>query len=1177
MRLCAFVDVILVLLTAASFLGPRAASSASAGKPNSQASQLEAQFINQVIAKVEKLLMVGSGNTEALQYEVFEPHVDLRPSTRKRRRKRRRWRRQLDEGGGADSADLSLELPAFGQMLRLDLGQSEDLISSQFQLLEEDGAANGTTARTRRRRDVDGASPRLNVPDASCFYQGRVRGVTQSKAALSVCSGLRGLIELPDATFFVYPLYPLGQRQAASGEFTNSSSSPHIVARADTHRPLHCGQGEHRSAMHDATRRPPRVPDGDWKARRRRRRRNRRRVSASAANSSGAKGNRRGRNPPREGYAKGAEALVETAVFVDQALYRAMARAFPGGDPEQELITYVLTIMNAVQMLFKHESLGRNIDVTVVELEILKLQPRDLTPSENIDTYLTNFCVWQHQRRKAASAQGTPRWDHALLLSGINMFVVDEKGLRKRHVVGLAPVSGMCNSLNSCTISEGTSFQSVYVASHEMGHSLGMEHDGSQDGNPCDVDNYVMSPTLGAGKTSWSTCSRQYVSKFLRLPAAACVFQRGSRDADVDLLAARKSPQLPGEIFSADRQCVLRFGSASRRTATQPLQEICRMLRCEMSRGITPVSFAAHPALEGTPCAENMWCRGGYCVARRDELERRRSRDPPVDGGWGPWSSFGSCRSDCVARGDYAYVGVKVSRRRCDRPSPQNGGRFCEGSDKRVQICDATQLCTSSKSQRLLDDFVLGICRQASARDKAIEPYGTQFPSRDYTHSCYVWCRKRGGGYMTHGWRIPDGTPCWSLSQRRQARNTNRYCVDGECQAFDCYGRSTEDDSAEATCPVRQSPLMAASSASSHNGGLPYQPSGWGPWHAVSECRHSCLAGGSGFQLVARECNAISRCVGKKETYKLCDSTRKCRGLVSADQYATKVCEKYRRKYVSLLSGRGRQLPLQQGNPHVSCVVACQDRVWKDTHYQMDVFDEGRFPFGTDCSGGRGRAFCVSGRCQAFTEEGTPQDEDSVTPRALQRRRRRRRIKRSSLPSGNGTTLVAIEEGDVRWEEEWKDDGRLLPRTQSNETLDASYSLWKILMSDCSHMCGGGIRNVTVQCEARDNHGNGSRCDERRKPTLKTGSVACNTDPCTGRWHVEPWRGTCSASSSSSPAQGVQSRLVVCVEPLAPPLFSLVPDGRCPRPRPPSLRKCALLAPPPQPAPPAGTALPAAS
>ncbi|XP_077499607.1 A disintegrin and metalloproteinase with thrombospondin motifs 18-like [Amblyomma americanum] len=1137
MRLCACVEVILVLLTASPF-GLHPASSVSAGKPNSQAPQLEAQFISQVVAKVEKLLMVGAGNTEALQYEVFEPHVDLRPPTRKRRRKRRRRRRHLEDGGGGGGADLSLELPAFGQTLKLELGQSEELISSQFQLIEED-ASNGSTSRRRRRRDVTSG---VDLPDASCFYQGRVRGVPQSKAALSVCSGLRGLIELPDATFFVYPVYPLasnGRRGNAAA--TNATSSPHILARADRHRPLNCGHCERGLRRPDNGTRAARVPDGDWKWRRRRRTRNRRRVGPVAAT------NNRRRNPRGGEVGKG-EALVETAVFVDQALYQAMARAFPGDDADRELVTYVLTIMNAVQMLFKHESLGRNIDVTVVELEILKLQPRDLTPSENIDTYLTNFCVWQHQRRRTASAQGTPRWDHALLLSGINMFVVDEKGLRKRHVVGLAPVSGMCNSLNSCTISEGTSFQSVYVASHEMGHSLGMEHDGAQDGNPCDVDNYVMSPTLGAGKTSWSTCSRQYVAKFLRLPAAACVFQRGSRERDVDLLAAKKGPLLPGEIFSADRQCALRFGSASRRTTHQPLQDICRMLRCEMNRGITPVSFAAHPALEGTPCADNMWCRGGYCVARRDELERRRSRDPPVDGGWGSWSAFGTCRSDCVARGDYAYVGVKVSRRRCDRPSPQNGGRFCDGSDKRVQICDATQLCTASKNQRLLDEFVLSICRQAAARDKAIEPYGTQFPSRDYTHSCYVWCRKRGGGYMTHGWRIPDGTPCWSLSQRRQARNTNRYCVDGECQAFDCYGRSTEDDSAEGACPVRQSPLMAASSpsASSPRGAAPH--SGWGPWHAVSECRHSCLAGGSGFQLVARECNAISRCTGKKETYKLCDSTRKCRGMVTADQYATKVCEKYRRKYSSLLSGRGRQLPVQPGNPHVSCVVACQDRVWKETHYQMDVFEEGRFPFGTDCSGGRGRAFCVSGRCQKFSDEGTPLDEESATPRALQRRRRRRRIKRNASTFGKGTTFAAVEEGDVRWgAAEKQRPPSSVPET--NHTAEPPHP-WKVHMSDCSLPCGGGIHNVTVQCEAPGTYPNASHCGQGQRPALKTGPLACNTEPCTGRWHMEPW-GTCTHGS-------LQSRLVVCVEPLVPSsLFSLVPDGHCAPPRPPRLRKCA--------------------
>lgn len=1092
-----------ILLTAAVF-NMHASFVLAAGRPPEQIPQLGAQYINQVIAKVEKLLMVGSGNTDA-KYEVFEPHLDAKPPSRQRRRRRRRRRRHLLDG----PPDLSLELPAFGHTLRLDLDQSESLISNQFQLLEEGEFENST----RRRRDVSGRDEDVVLPDASCFYQGRVRGVPGSKAALSVCAGLRGLIETPNSTFLVYPL------DLSGGTRTVNASSPHILVKGDGNQTQQCAHYERSSRQNNVTRTargPEQEATDELKYRPRSRRRQRRALRSSRGDRS---------------------AVVETAVFVDQALYQAMTRAFPG-NTDQELVTYVLTIMNAVQMLFKHDSLGRSMDVTVVELEILKLQPRDLVPSENIDTYLTNFCVWQHQRRRSVS-QGMPRWDHALLLSGINMFVVDERGTRKRHVVGLAPVSGMCNSLNSCTISEGTSFQSVYVASHEMGHSLGMEHDGVQDGNPCDVDNFVMSPTLGAGKTTWSACSRQYMAKFLRSQAAVCVFQQASL---VNLLGPKSG--LPGEQFTADQQCALRFGSSSRKTSHQSLQETCRMLRCEMSRGLTPVSFAAHPALEGTPCGEGKWCKGGNCVARKDELERRRSRDPPVDGGWGPWSAFGSCRSDCVGRDDFAYVGVKVSRRRCDRPSPQNGGKFCEGSDKRVQICDASQICTASTPQRLLEDFLQSICSQASLRDTTIEPYGTQFPSRDYSHSCYVWCRKRVGGYMTHGWRIPEGTPCWSLSQRRDAHKGNRYCVDGECQAFDCYGRSTAEDTDETECP-RQSMTMVARA---HG-----VPAGWGPWHPVSECRHSCLVDGTGFQLVSRECNSISRCSGKRENFKLCDSTRKCRGMVTADQYATKICEKYHRKYPSLLSGKGRQLPRQPGNPHVACVVACQDRVWKDTHYQMDVFEEGRFPFGTDCSGRRGSAYCVSGRCQRFSHEGTPLEEEAVQPRPPQRERRRRRTKRSAHDraerhSGQQQQL---------WRRPLSLGGPMVPLwwLQTNQTwARVSPFAWKVIMSDCTLPCGGGTRNTSVHCQVLGNRVSDDLCDPALRPTMTMGVGACNTEPCSGRWHTEPW----SPCSRSCGSPSHQSRVVACLRPLTQTLFSLVHDSNCPRPEPPRLRKCYL-------------------
>ena len=65
------------------------------------------------------------------------------------------------------------------------------------------------------------------------------------------------------------------------------------------------------------------------------------------------------------------------------------------------------------------------------------------------------------------------------------------------------------------------------------------------------------------------------------------------------------------------------------------------------------------------------------------------------------------------------------------------------------------------------------------------------------------------------------------------------------------------------------------------------------------------------------------------------------------------------------------------GNPNAACIVACQDRVWRDIHYQMDAFEDGKFPLGTDCSSSRSEnghqaAYCVDGRCIKFDENDLP-------------------------------------------------------------------------------------------------------------------------------------------------------------------------------------------------------------
>lgn len=61
------------------------------------------------------------------------------------------------------------------------------------------------------------------------------------------------------------------------------------------------------------------------------------------------------------------------------------------------------------------------------------------------------------------------------MLTGLNLYDVTPS---QDSVIGLAWVSGMCHPEFSCTINEGHNYESVFVIAHEMGHNLGMVHDG---------------------------------------------------------------------------------------------------------------------------------------------------------------------------------------------------------------------------------------------------------------------------------------------------------------------------------------------------------------------------------------------------------------------------------------------------------------------------------------------------------------------------------------------------------------------------------------------------------------------------------------------------------------------------------------------------------------------------
>lgn len=105
-------------------------------------------------------------------------------------------------------------------------------------------------------------------------------------------------------------------------------------------------------------------------------------------------------------------------------------------------------------------------------------------------------------------------------------------------------------------------FETVFTAAHEMGHSLGMEHDGESFNKKCDPANFLMAAIAGPGQINWSQCSNQNVKNFLASgdPRASvkdpngvpkCLTKRGSRKAGIRY----RTGKWPGTIFDVKRQC----------------------------------------------------------------------------------------------------------------------------------------------------------------------------------------------------------------------------------------------------------------------------------------------------------------------------------------------------------------------------------------------------------------------------------------------------------------------------------------------------------------------------------------------------------------------------------------------------------------------------------------------
>lgn len=171
---------------------------------------------------------------------------------------------------------------------------------------------------------------------------------------------------------------------------------------------------------------------------------------------------------------------LELALFFDETGYNLFSPFFDDNFDE-EILDMLLAYVNGVQAIYHHPSLGIAIDISLVRLEIMQKQPRDL-PHHNGERgkLLDSFC--NYALKKNPGDEFHPNhWDMGLYVSGLD-FYVTETGRKNSATMGLAVVGGLCIDQYSCVIAElgvtdqfgkpfpSAGFTSVYIAAHEIGH-----------------------------------------------------------------------------------------------------------------------------------------------------------------------------------------------------------------------------------------------------------------------------------------------------------------------------------------------------------------------------------------------------------------------------------------------------------------------------------------------------------------------------------------------------------------------------------------------------------------------------------------------------------------------------------------------------------------------------------